>query len=411
MGIIDRVTGFYERPEYAQRLGYPANPRTLQALGLYPFFIPINKSEGTEVIIDKKRLIMLGSNNYLGMTTHPRVKEAAVEAIKKYGTGCTGSRLLNGTMELHIELEEALSRFVGKEKALVFSTGFQTNLGTITSLMEKDDVVITDKKAHASIMDGVILAKTQKRIQIRFFKHNDMSDLEKILSRYAADRVKMIVTDGVFSMDGDVANLPEIVVLAQKYNATIMVDDAHALGVLGGGRGSAAHFDCTDKVDLIMGTFSKSFASIGGFIAGRREYIHWIQHFARPYIFSASLPPANLAAAHAVLNIIQAEPHHIERLNQVSGMMKRELKSMGYNVGESQTPIIPIHIGDQFKTVQAWKRLYDGGVYTNVGLPPAVPPDSSLLRTSYMATHTNEQMEEALEAFRALKRWLDRFRK
>jgi 8-amino-7-oxononanoate synthase len=402
MDIFEKCKAFYSKPEFAQKLGYPTNPRTAQAMGVYPFFIPLNETEGTEVVIGNKRLIMIGSNNYLGLTTHPKVREAAIEAIKKYGTSCTGSRFLNGTLEMHLELEERLAKFVGKEKALVFSTGFQTNLGTISCILDKEDVVITDKEVHASIVDGVRMSKAEKR----YFKHNDTKDLEKILQSYPKEKGKLVIVDGVFSMGGDIAPLPEIIPLCKKYGARLMVDDAHSVGVLGGGRGTAFHFNCVDDVDLIMGTFSKSFASVGGFIAGDKETIHWIQHFARPLIFSASLPAPNVAAVLAALDVIEEEPERVVRVNKISEMMRRELRAIGYNVGNSQTPIIPIIIGDQLKTMQAWKILFEAGIYTNVALPPAVPPNMSLLRTSYMATHTDEQLEKVLETFKHIKQKL-----
>lgn len=403
MNIIEKCHEFYYDAQFAEKLGYPANPRTLQALGLYPFFIPIQKTEGTEIIINQKKLIMVGSNNYLGMTSHPKVKEAAIQAIRKYGTGCTGSRLLNGTLEIHLALEEKLANFVGKEKALVFSTGFQTNLGTITSLLANNDIIFADKKCHASIIDAIFLARSQKHIQMRFFKHNDCKDLSKIISQYPESKNKMVVVDGVYSMEGDIAQLVDIVPSCKKHNAILMVDDAHGIGVMGEGRGTAHHFQCTDDIDLIMGTFSKSFASIGGFIAGSKELIHWVQHFARSFIFSASLPPASVATVIAVLDILQKEPEHVKRVIQISEIMRSELKSMGFNIGKSQTPIVPIIIGNQFKTVQAWSILFREGIFTNVALPPAVPSHSSLLRTSYMATHTDDQINKVLKAFKNLK--------
>lgn len=407
LDLFQRCKNFYDDPAFAQSLGYPANPRMLQALGLYPFFIPISQSEGTEIIIDGSRLIMIGSNNYLGLTTHPKVKDAAAKAIMKFGTGCTGSRFLNGTLDMHLELENRLAEFVGKEKALVFSTGYQTNLGTLSAVLQNHDVVISDKESHASIIDGVFLTKAQKRIQTRFFKHNDMGNLEKILKGYSNERNKLVVVDGVFSMGGDIAPLPEIIALCKRYNAYLMVDDAHSLGVLGEGRGTAFHYNSVDDVDLIMGTFSKSFASLGGFIGGKKEIIHWVQHFARPFIFSASLPPANIATVLSVLSIIEEEPEHVRRVTAISDMMRNELKAMGYRIGNSQTPIIPIIIGDQFRTVQAWSYLFKAGIFANVALPPAVPSNFSLLRTSYMATHSDLQLEKVLDAFRRLRTKLD----
>jgi len=403
MDIMDKCEKFYSSPEFAQSLGYPTNPRTAKAMGLYPYFIPILHSEGTEVVVDNKKLIMIGSNNYLGLTTHPKVKEASIKAIEEFGTGCTGSRFLNGTLEMHMELEERLAKFVGKESAVVFATGFQTNLGTISSIVGKGDAIISDKEVHASIIDALSLARVQKRAELRFFKHNDPGALEKILQKYPEDHGKLVIVDGVFSMGGDIAPLPEIVPLCKQYKSRLMVDDAHSVGVLGGGRGTAAHFNCVDDVDLIMGTFSKSFASMGGFIAGSKEAIHWIQHTARSFIFSASLSPSNCAAVLAVLDIMEEEPERVERVNKIAGKMRDELRTMGYNVGASQTPIIPIILGDAERALKAWKMLFDSGVYTNVAIPPAVPPNLSLLRTSYMASHTDEQLEKILHAFKELK--------
>ena len=406
MDLFDKCREFYANPRFAQKIGYPTNPRLAQALGLYPYFIPIESAEGTEVVVDNKRLIMLGSNNYLGLTHHPRVKAAAVEAIRKYGTSCTGSRFLNGTLSIHVELEDELARFTGKEKALVFSTGYQTNLGTIASLAGKEDIIITDREAHASIIDGIRLAPAQKEAKARYFRHNDVDDLENIFLSYPLEQRKLVIVDGVFSMGGDIAPLPQIVPLCQKYGARLMVDDAHSIGVLGQGRGTAYHFNCVNEVDLIMGTFSKSLASLGGFIAGTKEVIHWIQHFARPFIFSASLPPPNVAAVLAALEIIREEPERVEKVNRMAGKMRTELKALNYNTGSSQTPIIPIIIGDQFKTLQAWDVLFKSGVYTNAALPPAVPSHLSMLRTSIMATHTEDQLEKVLSVFRLVKKKL-----
>lgn len=403
MNILERCRQFYYDSMFSERLGYPANPRTLQALGLYPFFIPIQQSEGPEILIDRKKYIMIGSNNYLGMTSHPEVKKAAIQAIKKYGTGCTGSRLLNGTLELHLELEEKLATFVGKERALVFSTGFQTNLGVITSITSNNDLILADRKVHASIIDAIFLAKSQKHIQMRFFKHNNANDLLDLISKYPGTGNKLVIVEGVYSMEGDIVRLTDIISVCKKHHALLMLDDAHGIGVLGRGRGTAAYFQCTDDIDLIMGTFSKSFASLGGFIAGSKELIHWIQHFARSFIFSASLPPANIATVLAVLNILQKEPEHVERVIQLSKIVRSELCTMGFNVGNSETPIIPIIIGDQFKTIQAWNMLFKEGIFTNVALPPAVPSHASLLRTSYMATHSDEQINRVLQGFKNLK--------
>ncbi len=403
MDLFEKCRGFYEDPEYAQKYGYPTNPRTAQSLGLYPYFIPIDQAEGPEAIINGKTFIMIGSNNYLGLTIHPKVKEAAIEAIRKYGTSCTGSRFLNGTLNIHLELEEKLAKFVGQEAALVNSTGFQVNIGTIPAIVDRGDIIITDKEVHASIVDGVRQAKVQKNAHPRFFRHNDPADLERILKASSPEPAKLVIVDGVFSMGGDIAPLPEIAPLCKASGARLMVDDAHSLGVLGGGRGTAHHFGCPQDVDLVMGTFSKSLASVGGFIAGPKEAIHWIQHFSRPFIFSASLPPANVATVLACLEVLEEEPERVERLTKVGERMRSELQTMGYDIGPTQTPIIPIVIGDQFNTIRAWKILFDAGIYTNVALPPAVPPNFALLRTSYMATHTDAHLEKILETFKQVK--------
>jgi len=363
--------------------------------GYYPYFLPLDDTEGTEVTIRGHRLIMIGSNNYLGLTTHPKVREAAIEAVRRYGTSCTGSRFLNGNLALIEELEARLARFMGKERALVFSTGFQTNLGTISALVGRNDYVITDKEDHASIVDGCRLSfGTVKR-----FRHNDMADLERVLASCPEGSGKLVVVDGVFSMGGDLANLPEIVPLCKKYGARLMVDDAHSIGVLGDGRGTAAHFGLHDQVDIIMGTFSKSFASLGGFIVGDEPVIHYVQHMARSLIFSASITPPNVAAAMAALEIMETEPERRARLLSIAERMRREFQRMGYNTGKSVTPIIPIIIGDRMSTAFMWKRLFEEGIYVNPVIEPAVPPGMSLLRTSYMATHTDAQMDRVLEAF------------
>jgi 8-amino-7-oxononanoate synthase len=370
--------------------------KEVMAMGIYPYFIPLSDTEGTEVTVDGRRLIMIGSNNYLGLTTHPKVREAAIEAVRKYGTSCTGSRFLNGTLHLHKQLEEELAEFVGKEAALVFSTGYQTNLGTISALVGKGDVVITDKEDHASIIDGCRLAYGG---MLRF-RHNDMTDLERVLERCDPDQGKLIVVDGIFSMGGDIAPLPEIIPLCKEYKARLMVDDAHSVGVLGeNGRGTAAHFGVTDDVDLIMGTFSKSFASLGGFIAGDEPVIHYIQHHARSLIFSAAMPAASVAACLAALEVMRTEPERPKRVMAIAAKMREGYRAMGYDTGSSETPVIPIMIGDDAATFIMWRALFDSGVYTNAVVPPGVPPNKSLLRTSYMATHTDEQMDRVLFLF------------
>ncbi len=370
--------------------------REVMAKGLYPFFNPISSGADTEVIINGKKIIMIGSNNYLGLTSHPRVKLAAIEAIEKYGSGCTGSRYLNGTLDIHEELERRLANFMKKEAALVFSTGFQTNLGTISSLVHKGDFMITDRADHASIVDGCRLSFGK----VLKFKHNDMAELERVLAQCDKEGGRMIIVDGVFSMEGDIANLPEITKLAKKYDARVLVDDAHSIGVLGeGGRGTAEHFGVEDEVDLMMGTFSKSFASIGGFIAGKEEVIHYIKHFARALIFSASMPPSAVATCLAALGIIETEPERRRRLWKITHRMQEEYKNMGYEIGPTQTPIIPIYIGDDMKCFQFWKMLFDEGIFANPIISPAVSPGSQLLRTSYTATHTDTQMDKVLDVF------------
>jgi len=363
--------------------------------GYYPYFIPLSESEGTEAVYQGKRMIMCGSNNYLGLTTHPKVKQAAKEAIERFGTSCTGSRFLNGTLELHEQLEKELAEWVGKPAALVFSTGMQTNLGTISALVGRGDVVILDKDDHASIVDGARLSWGETRR----FRHNDMEHLEQVLKSIPDDKGKLVVVDGLFSMEGDIAPLPELVPLCKKYGARLMVDDAHAVGVLGGGRGTAAHFGMTEEVDLIMSTFSKSFASLGGFIAGDEDVIHYIKHHARSLIFSASIPAANAAAALAALEVMRSEPERIERLNYIAKCMRDSYQKLGFNTGNSETPVIPIIIGNDLQTFAAWKLLFENGVFVNPVISPAVAPGRQLLRTSYMAPHTDEQMARVLETF------------
>ncbi len=366
-----------------------------KASGIYPYFIPLNENEGTEVVFQGKRLIMCGSNNYLGLTTHPKVREAAIEAIKRYGTSCTGSRFLNGTLALHEQLEKELAEWVGKEAVLVFSTGMQTNLGTVSALIGRDDVVILDKDDHASIVDGARLGYGK----IERFRHNDMEHLEKVLVSIPDTAGKLIVVDGMFSMEGDLAPLADISTVAKKYGARLMVDDAHGMGVLGGGHGTCAHLGVTDRVDLIMSTFSKSFASLGGFIAGDECTIHFIQHTARALIFSASIPPANAAAALAALQVMREEPERAARVIAVAEKMRKGFKSLGFNIGDSTTPVVPIIIGDDKKTFLFWKMLFDNGVFVNPVISPAVNAGHQLLRTSYMATHTDAQMDNVLSVF------------
>jgi 8-amino-7-oxononanoate synthase len=370
--------------------------KQLQKIGVYPFFRVIESAQDPEVTMNGKKMIMVGSNNYLGLTNHPKVKEAAIEAVKKYGTGCAGSRFLNGTLDIHVKLEEKLARFMRKEAALVFSTGFQVNLGVISSIVGKDDVVIIDKMDHASIVDGCRLSYGE----VKRFKHNDMADLERIVNENNG-RGKLVVVDGVFSMEGDIIHLPEVVNITKKYGARLLVDDAHGIGVLGKtGRGTAEHFGLEKEVDLIMGTYSKSLASIGGFIAGSADVIHYIKHFARALIFSASPPPASIAAVSAAVDIIDNEPERIDKLWKNTNKMLNGLKELGFDLGPSQTPIIPIIVGEDEAAFKFVMMLQEEGVFANVAVSPAVPPGKALIRTSYMATHTSEHLDKVLDAFK-----------
>ncbi len=370
--------------------------KELQIAGIYPFFRVIESAQDPEVVMNGKKMIMIGSNNYLGLTNHPKVKEAAIEAIKKYGTGCAGSRFLNGTLDIHVKLEEKLARFMRKEAALVFSTGFQVNLGVISSLVGKDDVVIIDKMDHASIIDGCRLSFGE----VKRFKHNDLIDLERVLSENNG-RGKLIIVDGVFSMEGDIINLPGVLKIANKYGARLMVDDAHGIGVLGKtGRGTAEHFGLEKDVDLIMGTYSKSLASIGGFVAGDADVIHYIKHYARSLIFSASPPPASIASVSAALDIIENEPERIERLWRNTHKMLKGFKELGFETGPSETPIIPIVVGEDEVAFKFVMMLQEEGIFANVAVSPAVPQGKALIRTSYMATHTDDHLDRVLEAFK-----------
>jgi 8-amino-7-oxononanoate synthase len=362
----------------------------------YPYFTPISTEPDRRVIIHDRELLMMGSNNYLGLTTHPKVKEAAIAAIRKYGSGCTGSRFGNGTLDIHVELEEKLAAFYHKDDCVVFSTGYSANLGAISSLLRRGDVAITDKLDHASIVDGCQMSYgTVKR-----FVHNDMHSLEHALSTVHADSGKFIVVDGVFSVEGDLAPLDQMVPLAKKHGARMMIDEAHAVGVMGkNGRGTAEHFGVEDQVDLLMGTFSKTFASIGGYIVGDAEVITFIRHNARTVLFSAAIPPAATATVIETLRILQAEPERREHLWKNARRMSTGLRGMGYNLGTSVTPIMPIHIGDQDRTLIFWRELYEAGVFTNAFVPPGVPPGRSLIRTAVMATHTDADIEEALTVF------------
>lgn len=364
--------------------------------GWYPYFIPITENRDGQAIVDGVERIMIGSNNYLGLTYHPKVLKAAKNATDTYGSGCTGSRFLNGTLDMHEELESKLATFMNKEAALVYSTGYQTNLGVISTLVSKDDYVIMDKLNHASIVDGGLLAFGD----IIRYQHNDMEDLDRVMSKLEQDAGKLIVVDGVFSMEGDIAPLPDIIEIARKYNARLMVDDAHSIGVLGDhGRGTAEHWNVEDQIDLVMGTFSKSFACVGGFVAGSSEVIDFLQHKSRSLIFSASMTPSSVATVLAALEVIQKEPERRDHLWEISRYMQEGYNKLGFNTGDSETPVIPVIIGDNMKTFGFWRALYQDGVYSNPVVSPAVPEKSSRLRTSYMATHTFEQMDMVLNKF------------
>jgi 8-amino-7-oxononanoate synthase len=387
-----------------QKIEQYSAPQKLRDLGLYPYFRVIESDQDTEVIINGKKTLMFGSNSYLGLTNHPEIKKASIQAVRKYGTGCAGSRFLNGTLDIHLELEEKLADFVGKESALVFSTGFQVNIGVIPALLGRHDYLILDELDHASILEGsrLCFAKTIK------YRHNDMESLEKALKSCDPDRIKLIVVDGIFSMDGDIARLPDIAHLARHYRANIMVDDAHSLGVIGReGRGTSSHFDLTDETDLIMGTFSKSLASIGGFIAANRTTVDYLKHHARSLIFSASIAPGAAASVLAALDIIQQEPERITQLWENTHYALREFRRMGFDTGVSQTPIIPIYIRDDHKTFLLTKMLLDEGIFVNPVTSPAVCKEDTLIRFSLMATHTRAQIEKALQKMFTLAKKLD----
>jgi len=370
--------------------------REVQAAGIYPYFKPISHSEDTVVIIEGKSRIMMGSNNYLGLTHHPDVLAAAKAALERYGSGCTGSRFLNGTLDLHEQLECELAQFFAKEACLVFSTGYQANLGLISGLVGRGDVVFLDKLDHASIVDG---AKMSHGETVRF-NHGDLAQLERKLGNIPPGTGVMIIVDGVYSMEGDIADVPNLLKVAQKSGAALAIDDAHAVGVLGpNGDGTAAHFDLVDEVDLIVGTFSKSLASIGGFVAGSDTVIHYLKHHSRPLIFTAALPPSNTAGVLEALHIMQREPWRREQLWVNTRRLQEGLRSLGFDIGPTETPIVPVLIGPLEKTFTFWRKLFDNGVFTNPVVPPAVPPSQCRLRTSVMATHAPQQIDQAIETF------------
>ena len=382
------------RKKLSDRVAAFKDATAIKEKGLYPYFRSIESAQDTEVIIEGNKVLMFGSNSYLGLTNHPKIKEAAKLAIDKYGTGCAGSRFLNGTLDIHLELERRLAAFVGKESAVLFSTGFQVNLGVISCLLERNDYLILDEYDHASIIDGSRLSFSRS---IKY-AHNDMDDLRKKLSRLPEDSAKLIVADGIFSMEGDLVKLPEIVKLAEEFGANIMMDDAHSLGVIGfNGSGVASHFDLTDKVDLIMGTFSKSLASLGGFIAANTETIEFIKHRARSLMFSASMPPSAVASVIAALDIIESEPERIDKLWDNTNYAKKLLLDAGFDIGHTDSPIIPVYIRDNDKTFLITNILHKNGIFVNPVVSPAVPSDSSLIRFSLMATHSFAQIEEAVD--------------
>lgn len=372
----------------------------VKAMGLYPYFRAIEENEGPVVRIEGRKFIMAGSNNYLGLTAHPKVKEASTNAIKKYGTGCSGSRYLTGTVDLHIELERRLAEFLGYESVLLFSTGYQTAIGVISTLASKGDYVVSDKENHACIVNGAMMAKGGFAEFVRY-KHNDMEDLEKTLSKIPETAGKFIVTDGVFSVTGEIVDLPNLIKVAKKYGARILVDDAHAVGVIGkGGRGTPSHFGKEAETDLVMGTFSKTFSSLGGFVAGPERVTNYLKHHSPAIIFSASPTPASCAAALASLDLLIEEPWRVEKLISNSNKMRKGFKELGFTIVEHETAIVPVIVGDVDKAFLFWRKLFDLGVFVNAFIPPGVPPNMSMMRTSYMATHEDIHLEQILEAFK-----------
>lgn len=371
----------------------------IKKLGLYPYFRAIEENEGPVVQIEGKKVIMAGSNNYLGLTAHPKVKEAAIKAVEKYGTGCSGSRYLTGTLDLHIELEERLARFFGKEAVLLFSTGYQTGQGIIPTLVQRGDYVISDKDNHACLIAGNLMAKGATAEFVRY-KHEDMHDLERVISKLPPEPGKLVVSDGVFSTGGEIVDLPKLNEIAKKYNARILIDDAHAVGVIGkGGRGTASEFGLEKDIDLTMGTFSKTFASLGGFVAGEERVINYIKHNSLALIFSASPTPASVAAALAALDILEAEPERVTKLVRNANKMRTSLKEAGFKIIEGRTAIVPVIVGDDDTAFKMWRMLYDAGVFVNVFISPGVPQGRQMMRTSYMATHEDEHLDAILEIF------------
>jgi 8-amino-7-oxononanoate synthase len=383
MGLLDKCHNFTQAKE-------------IMKLGHYPYFRVISSEQDTEVMVNGKKMLMLGSNSYLGLTNHPRVIEAGKKALDQYGSGCAGSRFLNGTLDIHIELEAELAKLVHKEASLAFAAGYMANLGAISAMVQKGEYIITDKYDHASILDG---CKLSEGTMLRY-NHNNMTHLESVLEKRTHGGNALVVVDGIFSMEGDIADIPNIVKVAKKYNAGIMVDEAHSLGVMGEkGAGVVAHFGESKNVDIIMGTFSKSLASVGGFIAADNDIIHFLKHHARSLIFSASLPPASAASVLEAVKIMQEEPERMVKLWENTNYMAENFKAMGYDTGNSCTPVIPLHVGNMMNAFKMWKQLDEEGVFVNPVVPPAVPPNDTLIRTSFMATHTKKQLDEALEKF------------
>ena len=384
-----------------EKLSHYDAPQKAKAAGVYPYFRPISSEQNTEVLMNGRKVLMFGSNSYMGLTNHPKVIEAAIEATKKYGTGMAGSPFLNGTLDIHKKLEERLADYVGKEDCMLFSTGFGVNLGVVSTLTGREDYIILDEQDHASIIEGRRLSFSN----YLKYRHNDMSSLETQLKKCDPDKVKLIVTDGVFSMEGDVANLPEIIRLSKQYNASVMVDEAHGIGVFGeGGRGTCNHFGVTDDVDLIMGTFSKSFASLGGFIATDKVITNYLRHHSRAYIFTASITPAATAAANAALDIIISEPERQKHLWEITNYALENFRAIGCEIGNTSNPIIPLFIRDDYKTFHVTRDLLDEGVFVNPVVTPAVAPQDTLIRYSLMATHTKEQVTRSIEAIQKVFR-------
>ena len=396
---LDEIEGLHrdlKTPDIFQRVSHFQLAAQAQAIGLYPFFQPIDVNEGNEAVINGSRVIMLGSNNYLGLTRHSKVMAAARDALERYGPSMTGSRLLNGTCPVHIELEQEIAAFLGVEAALVFSTGYLANLGVISTLVDRNCTAVIDKGDHASIYDGAAMALGNS---VRF-RHNDPEHLDQVLTKLPPDSGRLVIIDGVYSMGGDIAPLPKIMEVCRRHETRLLVDDAHAIGTIGvGGRGTASHFGMTEGVDLVIGTFSKTMASVGGFCAGPASILEYVKHFGRPMIFTASLPPASAAAALAALRCMQEEPWRVDRVKEISARMRTNLRALGFNLGTSETPIVPVQIGDEVQTAAFWKDLLANGIYTNAVILPAVPRGQAMLRTSYMATHTDEQLDRVVEQF------------